>query len=228
MSRSASSSEISKAYRSAALYYHPDKSVDEEDRKRRERAFMVLNSIRDVLGDATTRFEYGTVTYLPHCTGMCVSSSVLNEFYTAFRGSDTEIDDICEKYDVFQGNMKHVYSNVLFDGTDHERGRICGLIEEQIKAGRLQQYPAFSEYQHTKAYMSREKAARRRNARKAARSTVQPYNTRSTTSSSSSDARHNDKLQRRVDAFREWAATVAPEFDLDSITTASATLPALE
>lgn len=60
MDRRASTSEIKKAYRTAAKLYHPDKQVDAtpEEKEKAEKEFVKIAEAYEVLSDEETRARY--------------------------------------------------------------------------------------------------------------------------------------------------------------------------
>lgn len=58
ISYNASLSEISSAYRSAALRHHPDKQASEESKKRHTPMFLSVKEAYDTLSDRIARTEY--------------------------------------------------------------------------------------------------------------------------------------------------------------------------
>merc|ERR1712098_694922 len=56
--KSATKKEISKAYKKLAVQWHPDKFLDEEEKKAAEKKFMDIAAAKEVLSDDEMRQKY--------------------------------------------------------------------------------------------------------------------------------------------------------------------------
>lgn len=145
IAKSASSSEIKKAYMKLALVHHPDKGGDKEK-------FQALSLAHAILSDEEKRRLYDE-------TGVLDESNFNEEsfdfWYAYFRnlfpkiqvadiesfgqsyvGSEEEKRDIVSAFQTYKGDLKKVMNSVMFAEAGEEQ-RIISTIDQAISEGLL-------------------------------------------------------------------------------------------
>lgn len=78
------------------------------------------------------------------------------EFERKYKGSDEEREDVIRLYMQHEGDMDAITASVLCSSQEDEP-RLCSIIQEAIKSGQVEAFPAF-----TKESKAKKRARRRR------------------------------------------------------------------
>jgi len=167
--KTASESEIKKAYRKLSLSVHPDRATD---KKLATVRFQTLAKVHFVLSNAEQRSVYddtGCVededsvfeqnrdwdnyfrTLFPKIT-----KKQVDEFFENYRGSEEERNDLVKAYNTHEGDMDKIAETFIGYEGEHESD-YTKLLHDLIKKGEIEAFPAF-----TKETASKRKKRRQR------------------------------------------------------------------
>ncbi|KAG5188463.1 hypothetical protein JKP88DRAFT_304194 [Tribonema minus] len=157
LERSATESQIKKAYFKLALKCHPDKCPGDESAHTR---FQALGMVHSVLSDPERRALYDETGEVADGEGEFnqanfdmwyeyyrnlfpkVTTSDIDKFKGEYQGSEEEKGDIIKAYVACKGDMAKVIDTVMLSGND-DAARFGTVIEEAIAAGDVKSYAAF-------------------------------------------------------------------------------------
>ncbi|KAI9912241.1 hypothetical protein PsorP6_009590 [Peronosclerospora sorghi] len=162
--RSASNKEITRAYRTLALKYHPDKQRgDEASRAKATATFQAISAIHAILNDEKARAAYdesGVIQsddldekspsfqmwtqYFARIFPK-ISEEDINKFEGEYRYSNEERGDVLAAYTKYEGEMRHIMGTIMLS-TDDDEERFANLIQEAIQAKRVKAFPKWREY----------------------------------------------------------------------------------
>ncbi|KAK9128620.1 hypothetical protein Syun_017417 [Stephania yunnanensis] len=156
--RTASQSEIKKAYYKLALRLHPDKNLGDEEAKEK---FQQLQKVISILGDEEKRTLYdqtgcvdedlsGDFAQNLHeyfrAVYKRVTEADIEEFEANYRGSDSEKKDLKELYQKFEGNMNRLFCSMLCSDPTLDSHRFKDIINEAIVGGELEETKAYQKW----------------------------------------------------------------------------------
>ncbi|XP_043691992.1 chaperone protein dnaJ 6-like isoform X2 [Telopea speciosissima] len=157
--RSASQQEIKKAYYKLALRLHPDKNPDDQNAKEK---FQQLQKVISILGDEEKRALYdqtgcvddadliGQVAQNLHEYFKTIYKKVteadIEEFEANYRGSDSEVKDLKDLYQKYNGDMNRLFCSMLCSDPTLDSHRFKGILDEAIAAGELKETKAYSKW----------------------------------------------------------------------------------
>ncbi|KAK9154937.1 hypothetical protein Sjap_002417 [Stephania japonica] len=156
--RTASQSEIKKAYYKLALRLHPDKNPGDEEAKEK---FQQLQKVISILGDKEKRALYdqngcvdedlsGDFAQNLHeyfrAVYKRVTEADIEEFEANYRGSDSEKKDLKELYQKFEGNMNRLFCSMLCSDSKLDSHRFKDIINEAIAGGELKETKAYKKW----------------------------------------------------------------------------------
>ncbi|KAK9125409.1 hypothetical protein Scep_014255 [Stephania cephalantha] len=156
--RTASQSEIKKAYYKLALRLHPDKNLGDEEAKEK---FQQLQKVISILGDEEKRTLYdqtgcvdedlsGDFAQNLHeyfrAVYKRVTEADVEEFEANYRGSDSEKKDLKELYQKFEGNMNRLFCSMLCSDPTLDSHRFKDIINEAIVGGELEETKAYQKW----------------------------------------------------------------------------------
>ncbi|PWN37076.1 DnaJ-domain-containing protein [Meira miltonrushii] len=149
VNKEATEDEIKKAYRKAALKYHPDKQKGNETEKQDASskfqqigyAYAVLSTpARKARYDSTGRTDESMFeeamdwnAYFKELWTGEVNADTLDEFKQKYQGSKDEREDILEAYKATQGHLAEMVDHVPYMSLRVDRVRVEKVVEEAIK-----------------------------------------------------------------------------------------------
>lgn len=160
VSRGATEDEIKKAYRKAALKYHPDKqhAGNEEAKARSAAKFQQIGYAYAVLSTPARRARFDKTgrtdesmfeeamdwnAYFKELWTGEVNADTLDEFKKKYQGSKDEREDILDAYKATGGNLIEMVNHVPYMSLQTDKDRVEKIIEGAIKrkdADRLKQW----------------------------------------------------------------------------------------
>ncbi|EDV27778.1 uncharacterized protein TRIADDRAFT_21399 [Trichoplax adhaerens] len=175
--KSASSSEVKRAYYKLSLKVHPDR-VDEGERESSTKKFQVLGRIHSVLSNSDARALYdesGEILDedLPEAQQdrdwsqywrllfPKITLKDIQEFETKYRNSAEEKNDLIGYYVQLEGDMETIMENMMCSRIEDEN-RYYKILNPLIESGEL---PEFKSFQRD----SKKRKKRKKNAEKEAR-----------------------------------------------------------
>lgn len=146
VARTATTSEIKKAYMKLALVHHPDKGGDKEK-------FQALSLAHSILADEEKRKlydEHGSLEddadfneenfdfWYQYFRNLFpkISLDDIARFETEYVGSEEERGDVLQAYNQHGGRLQHIMDSVMF-AEEGEELRIIALIDSLIEVGEL-------------------------------------------------------------------------------------------
>lgn len=164
----ATTNEISKAYKKLALKHHPDKGGDKTK-------FQALSLAHSILSDEEKRKVYDETGTLDENNGLSdqdfdfwygyfrnlfpkVTIADINNLQTQYVGSEEEKTDIIAAYAKYEGDL-HKMMEVIMFAEEGEEKRICDLIESAIAEGLLEEN---KRYKKTKAEYLKKVSSKKR------------------------------------------------------------------
>ncbi|KAJ4979665.1 hypothetical protein NE237_010445 [Protea cynaroides] len=155
----ASQQEIKKAYYKLALRLHPDKNPDDEEAKEK---FQQLQKVMSILGDEEKRALYdqtgcvddadllgeGAQNMQEYFRTMYkkVTEADIEEFEANYRGSDSEVKDLKDLYQKYEGKMNRVFCSMLCSDPMLDSHRFKDILDEAIAAGELKETKAYHKW----------------------------------------------------------------------------------
>lgn len=156
----ASSDEIKRAYRKAALKWHPDKAAGDADSKAKAHtrftevafAYAILSDSRrrkrfddtgrtdDAIGDDD--FDW-TAFYKAQWVDV-VTGSAIDDFAATYKGSDEERLAVLQAYTTSKGSMTKVYNNVMLSDPATDEQPYRDMIDAAIQSGDVEAYDKFT------------------------------------------------------------------------------------
>lgn len=144
--RTATTSEIKKAYMKLALVHHPDKGGDKEK-------FQALSLAHSILSDEEKRKIYDEHGCLDDDAEVNeenfefwyqyfrnlfpkISLDDISRFGQEYVGSEEERNDVLQAYNQHRGRLQHIMDSVMF-AEEGEELRIIALIDSLIESGEL-------------------------------------------------------------------------------------------
>lgn len=156
--KSASESDIRKAYHKAALKNHPDK-VDESQKSEAHIKFQAIAFAYAILSDPTRRKRYDTTGstsesisgsddfnwsdfYREQFTE-AITAEAIEKLSKEYKGSDEERDDVLAAYTAARGNMDHLYEVVMLSNVEEDDDRFRKIIDDAIESGDVKSYKRY-------------------------------------------------------------------------------------
>lgn len=173
--KESSEEEIKKAYRKAALKYHPDKQKGNEEEKQSFYAkFQQIGYAYAVLSTPSRRARYDSTgrtdesmfeeamdwnAYFKELWTGEVNADTLDEFKKKYQESKDEREDILEAYKATKGHLIEMVDHVPYMSLRMDRVRVEEVIEEAIKQKDLTRFKQWDKSRKDKKLI--EKAERR-------------------------------------------------------------------
>ncbi|KAJ2704466.1 hypothetical protein FB645_003254 [Coemansia sp. IMI 203386] len=175
VSRDATSDDLRKAYRKAALLTHPDKwshlDADSSEAKSKTAQFQQIGFAYSVLKDTRRRTIYDQTgsfaditdiieegkdwdAYFRQLWSGVVDADTIEQFSKTYKGSDEERKDIVAAYNTHQGDLDLIFTEVMLAEIEDEP-RFVDIIEACIKEKLIKR---------TKIYTKSKKSADKRKA----------------------------------------------------------------
>ncbi|PFX19374.1 dnaJ homolog subfamily C member 9-like [Stylophora pistillata] len=172
LTKSASESEIKRAYRKKSLEVHPDR-VPEAEKASATEKFQLLSRVYSVLSDQDKRALYDESGEVDddvvvqerdwdaywRLLFQKITMKDITEFEKNYKGSEEEVNDLRSAYLDYEGDMDTILENVLCSTIgDYERFRI--IIQDLISKEDLPTFPAFANEDKKKKKSRKQKAQR--------------------------------------------------------------------
>lgn len=156
--KTASASEIKRAYHKAALRLHPDKNPSPDAAAK----FQTLQKVYGVLGDEEKRKVYDETgrtedaelsgdsfkNLYEYYRGLYrkVTEDDVDAFFRTYRGSEEERQDVVNAYEKFQGDMSKVFMWVMCSEEAKDAHRFADMVTDAIADGSATSFEAFTEW----------------------------------------------------------------------------------
>jgi DnaJ family protein C protein 9 len=156
--KTASASEIKRAYHKAALRLHPDKNPSPDAAAK----FQTLQKVYGVLGDEEKRKVYDETgrtedaelsgdsfkNLYEYYRGLYrkVTEDDVDAFFQTYRGSEEERQDVVNAYEKFQGDMSKVFMWVMCSEEAKDAHRFADMVTDAIADGSATSFEAFTEW----------------------------------------------------------------------------------
>ncbi|EEP81609.1 predicted protein [Uncinocarpus reesii 1704] len=156
----ATADQIKTAYRKQALKHHPDKvapaSKDEAHKRFQEIAFAyaILSDERrrkryDATGDTSESLDledddFDWVDFYREQFSTMVDGKAIEKIKAEYQGSEEEKRDILVAYQGCEGDMDGVYEEVMLSNVLDDDERFREIIQQAIRDGDVDDWPAFS------------------------------------------------------------------------------------
>lgn len=157
--KTASASEIKRAYHKAALRLHPDKNPSPDAAAK----FQTLQKVYGVLGDEEKRKVYDETgrtedaelsgdsfkNLYEYYRGLYrkVTEDDVDAFFRTYRGSEEERQDVVKAYEKFQGDMSQVFMWVMCSEEQKDAHRFADMVDDAIADGSAtSRFTAFTEW----------------------------------------------------------------------------------
>ena len=155
LTKTASESEIKRAYRKKSLQVHPDRASD-EDREEATKRFQCLGQVYSVLSDPDRRAIYDESGEVEddiivqerdweaywRLLFKKITVEDIAEFEKQYKGSEEEMSDLKAAYLDYEGDMDAILENVMCATVDDDE-RFRKIIKELISKENLPKFPAF-------------------------------------------------------------------------------------
>lgn len=154
--KTASESEIKRAYRRLSLQVHPDRAK-EQDKVSCTAKFQCLSKVYTVLSDKDKRALYDESGEIDdevvqqerdwdaywRLLFKKISFDDIKEFERNYKGSEEELNDLKSAYMDYEGDMEQILENVICCSHEDEE-RFRDLLEECIRTEELPKYGSFA------------------------------------------------------------------------------------
>lgn len=155
LTKTASESEVKRAYRKKSLEVHPDRAT-EADKAQATEKFQYLSRVYTVLSDQDKRALYDESGEIDDDVAVQerdwaaywrllfqkITVEDIAEFEKDYKGSEEEVNDVKSAYLDYEGDMDAILENVLCATIDDVE-RFREIIEERISEEDLPTFPAF-------------------------------------------------------------------------------------
>ncbi|CZT24964.1 related to molecular chaperone (DnaJ superfamily) [Ramularia collo-cygni] len=159
--RSASQDDIKRAYRKAALKYHPDKAA-EADKATAHTKFQEVACAFAVLSDERRRRRYDLTGSTEESLDLddddfnwsdfyrglfdeMVTEEKINDFATEYKGSEEERGAVIAAYEKHKGKMTKLYQEVMLSDMVDDEDRFREIIDAAIAADEVESFKAYTE-----------------------------------------------------------------------------------
>ena len=153
--KTASESDIKRAYRRLSLKVHPDR-VKQEEKELATKKFQALCKVHSILSDKDLRGVYdetGEVgeeiidqerdwDYYWRVMFPKITTADIKNFEKKYKGSKDELSDLKENYLKFEGDMEKLLENIICGSMEDEE-RFREVLQGCIDSGELPEYDAF-------------------------------------------------------------------------------------
>ncbi|XP_053188700.1 dnaJ homolog subfamily C member 9 [Scomber japonicus] len=174
INKEATEAEIRRGYYKVSLTVHPDRAP--EDPLATEK-FQVLGKLYAVLSDKEQREVYDEQGVVDEESDVLsqdrswedywrllfpkITMQDILEFEKKYKGTDEEREDLLKLYVKYKGDMDAITVSALCCSQENEP-RLCGIIQDAIKNGEVEAFPAFTKENDKKKRARRKRADRER------------------------------------------------------------------
>lgn len=172
LQKTASESEIKRAYRRKSLQVHPDR-VPEAEKTVATEKFQALSKVHSVLSDKGKRELYDESGEIDEEVVVQerdwdaywrllfkkITFEDIKEFEKTYKGSGEELSDLKAAYLDYEGAMDSILENMLCCTMDDE-DRFREMIEEFIEKEEVPKYKAFTDEAKSKKKKRRKKVSK--------------------------------------------------------------------
>lgn len=157
--KESSSSQIKKAYRLAALKYHPDKASSDEEKENFHDKFQKIVFAYGVLSDDKKRSRYDKTGSLEDYNDddeqslgemfeelyqSGISKEMVEEDKKNYQNSQEEIDDIFEAFEEGEGSMDYIFESIPHSSVLDDEERFVKIINDNVTDKSSKAYKNFS------------------------------------------------------------------------------------
>lgn len=159
--RSASQDDIKRAYRKAALKYHPDKAAV-EDKESAHTKFQEVAFAYAILSDERRRKRYDTTGSTEESLDVdsddfnwadlfreqfmsMVTEEKINDFASEYKGSDEERGAVLEAYEKHKGSMSKLYQEVMLSDMVEDEDRFRQIIDAAIAVNEVKAWQKYTQ-----------------------------------------------------------------------------------
>ncbi|CAJ0605171.1 unnamed protein product [Cylicocyclus nassatus] len=151
--RSATATEIKKAYYKQSMKWHPDKAANDEDSTKNATVrFQILTKAYQILSDKEKRLLYDESGVIDEENVLSEEDSInmwrqvfkkvtvedIEKFVAQYKGSEEEEGDIIASYNLCNGDMTKIMDSIM-GATYEDEPRIKELIDKKISEGVLKE-----------------------------------------------------------------------------------------
>lgn len=169
--KTASESDIKRAYRRLSLKVHPDRVHGDGEKERATKKFQALCKVYSILSNKELRAVYdetGEVgeeiveqerdwLYYWRVMFPQITTEDISKFEKEYKGSDEELKDLKEAYVQYEGDMDKLLETVLCASVEDEE-RFRELLQDGIDNGELPQFDTFIKHDRKKKKARKVKA----------------------------------------------------------------------
>lgn len=183
--KEATASQITSAYRKAALKCHPDK-VSAEDREAAHAKFQEVAFAYAILSDERRRQRYDTTGRTEESLDLddddfnwtdffrnqykdVVTTEKIDDFARSYKASEEERSHVLQAYERVKGNMDKLYNEVMLSDVVEDDERFRAIIDAGIEGGEVEGYAAYTgeTEKKRKARITRAKQRKAKDAKEA-------------------------------------------------------------
>ncbi|KAF5652214.1 hypothetical protein F25303_3486 [Fusarium sp. NRRL 25303] len=159
LERTATSDDIKKSYRKAALKNHPDK-VPQDQKDAAHEKFQAIAFAYAILSDPARRKRYdetgSTSESIVDSEGFnwsdyyreqykeSVSGDAIEKFAKKYKSSDEEKGDVLDAYEQCKGDMDALYERVILSDVLEDDKRFREIIDTAIESKKVPGFPAYT------------------------------------------------------------------------------------
>ena len=222
--RDANDADLRKAYRRKSLGTHPDRAP-EENRVEATKQFQALGKVYAILSDVDRRADYdanGVVDddaeaflarerdWLAYWRRhyKTVTAADIESYRASYQKSDEELADLKEAYVRHTGDMEQVIDSIMCANALADENRFRLTIDEWIRDGIVDDYPAYGKEKASKRVRRRKRAQREATeAAKAAKELGMEDD-----GGASLEAAIGEKMKKREEEGEEFIAELAEKY----------------
>ena len=232
--KEATASQITSAYRKAALKCHPDKVPDDE-KETAHAKFQEVAFAYAILSDERRRKRYDTTGRTEESLDLddddfdwtdffrnqykdVVTADKIDEFARSYKGSEEERGHVLQAYERMKGNMDKLYNEVMLSDVLEDDERFRGIIDAGIEAGEVEKFAAYSEEteKKRKARLARAEKKRAKEVKEAEEAREELEQAKTSTSKKKRAASGESDLAALIQA-RQQSRTGAQESFFDRL-----------
>ncbi|RYG69283.1 hypothetical protein EON64_03130 [archaeon] len=177
--KTASASEIKKAYMKQALQHHPDKGGNAETFQGISAAFTILSDaerraeydenglvdVEDMLNSYETSESYQFWFNYFRNLNPKVTIESIEDFAKTYVGSEEEENDLINAFETYEGDLGKIMEVIMFAEEGSEQ-RIVDTLEQFIKQGKIKKNNTFSQSSQKILAASRKSSKKRKSKSK--------------------------------------------------------------